>query len=55
MGHSEKVEKKYLGSFEVWCWKRTEKIIWTNLVKNEEILYRVKKKSTFQANKRQES
>jgi len=36
-----KVQKKYLESFEMWCW-RTEKIGWTDRVSNEKVLYRVK-------------
>ena len=34
-------DKKYLGSFEMWCWRRMEKIIWTDHVRNEEVLLRV--------------
>jgi hypothetical protein len=37
-----KVDQKYLESFEMWCWRRMEKISWTNHVKNEEVLHRVK-------------
>jgi hypothetical protein len=37
-----KVDQKYLESFEVWCWRRMEKISWTDRVRNEEILHRVK-------------
>jgi hypothetical protein len=33
-----KVDRKYLESFEVWCWRKTEKIIWTDRVRNEEVL-----------------
>ena len=33
--------KKYLESFEMWCWRRMEKISWTNHVRNEEVLLRV--------------
>jgi hypothetical protein len=33
---------KYLESFEMWCWRRMEKISWTDLVRNEEVLLRVK-------------
>jgi hypothetical protein len=29
------VDQKYLGSFEMWCWRR-EKISWTDHVGNEE-------------------
>jgi hypothetical protein len=36
------VYQKYLDSFEMWCWRRMEKISWTDHVRNEEILLRVK-------------
>ena len=36
-----KVERKYLESFDTWCWRRMEKIIWTDRVRNEEILQTV--------------
>jgi hypothetical protein len=36
------VDQKHLESFEMWCWRRMEKIIWTDQVRNEEILLRVK-------------
>jgi hypothetical protein len=29
-------------SFEMWCWRRMEKISWTDHVRNEEVLFRVK-------------
>ena len=35
------VDQKYLESFEMWCWRRTEKISWTDRVRNEEVLLRV--------------
>ena len=28
----------------MWCWRRTEKISWTDRVKSEEVLHRVKEK-----------
>jgi len=34
-------DKKYLESFEMWCWRRMEKLSWTNHVRNEEVLLRV--------------
>jgi len=34
-------DEKYLESFELWCWRRMEKISWTDHVKNEEVLFRV--------------
>jgi hypothetical protein len=30
------------GKFEIWCWRRMEKISWTDRVRNEEVLHRVK-------------
>jgi hypothetical protein len=29
------VEQKHLESFEMWCWRRMEKISWTDYVRNE--------------------
>jgi hypothetical protein len=37
-----KVDQKYLESFEMWCWRRMEKISWTGRVRNEDVLHRVK-------------
>ena len=34
-------DQKSLESFEMWCWKRMEKISWTDHVRNEEVLLRV--------------
>jgi len=34
--------QKYLESFEMWCWRRMEKISWTDHVRNEEVLLRLK-------------
>ena len=31
-------DQKYLESFEMWCWRRMEKISWTDRVRNEEVL-----------------
>jgi hypothetical protein len=35
------VDQKELESFEMWCWRRTEKISWTEHVRNGEVLFRV--------------
>ena len=35
------VDRKYLESFEMWCWRRMEKISWTDHVRNEEVLFTV--------------
>jgi len=34
----------HLAGFEMWCWRRMEKISWTDHVRNEEVLLRVKEK-----------
>jgi len=31
-------DQKYLESFEMWCWRRMEKISWTDHVRKEEVL-----------------
>jgi len=31
-------DQKYLESFEMLCWRRMEKINWTDHVRNEEVL-----------------
>jgi len=36
------VDQKHLESFEMWCWRRMKKISWTDHVRNEEVLLRVK-------------
>jgi hypothetical protein len=32
-----KVDQKYMESFEMWFWKRMEKIFWTDRVRDEVI------------------
>jgi hypothetical protein len=34
-------DQKHLESFEMWCWRKMEKISWTDHVRNEEVLLRV--------------
>jgi len=36
------VDQKNLESFEMWCWRRMEKISWTDHVRNEDVLLIVK-------------
>jgi hypothetical protein len=38
------VDQKQLESFEMWCWRRMEKISWTDHVRNKGVLLRVKEK-----------
>ena len=35
----QKVDKKYLGSFEMSCWRRMEKISWADRLSNEVLTY----------------
>jgi hypothetical protein len=37
-----RADQKHLESFEMWCWRRMEKVSWTDHVRNEEVLLRVK-------------
>jgi len=30
-----KLDKKYVGSYEMWCWRMMQKICWTYRVRNE--------------------
>ena len=41
------VDQKHLVSFEMWCWKRMEKISWADHVRNEEVLLRVKEQGNI--------
>jgi hypothetical protein len=41
------VDQKHLESFEMWCWRRIEKISRTDHVSNEEVLLRVKEHSNI--------
>ena len=36
-----RADQKYLESFEMWRWRRMEKISWTDHVRNEEVLLTV--------------
>jgi hypothetical protein len=41
------VDQKHLESFEMWCWRRMEKISWTDRVRYEEVLLRVKRQKNI--------
>ena len=41
-GTFRSVDQKHLESFEMRCWRRMEKISWTDHVRNEEVLLTVK-------------
>ena len=42
-----KLERKYLESFDMWCWRRMEKIKWSEKVTNEQVLDRKGEKRTL--------
>jgi len=37
-----RADQKYVRSFEIWCWRRIEKISWTDRVRNEDALHSIK-------------
>ena len=39
-----KLERKYLESFEMWWWRRMERIKWSEKVTNEQVLHRIGEK-----------
>jgi hypothetical protein len=41
----EEVDQKYLESVDMWFWRKIENISWTDHVRNEEELHRVKEES----------
>jgi len=41
------VDQKHLESFEMWCWRRMEKIRWIGHVRNEEVLLRFKEQKNI--------
>jgi hypothetical protein len=40
------VDQKHLESFEMWCWRSVE-VSWTDHVRNEEVMLRVKEQRTI--------
>jgi len=45
------MDQKYLEMFEMWYWRRMEKISWTDHVRNKEVLRKVEK---YPANNKKE-
>ena len=43
-----KVEHKHLKSYEMWCWRRMQGISWADLLRNGEILGRIKEERDFE-------
>jgi len=52
---TSEIGRKYLESFEIWCWRRMEKISLTDRVRNEEVLQRVKEDEYITYNKRRKA
>jgi hypothetical protein len=40
-------DQKHLKSFDVWCWRRMEKISSTDHMRNEKVLLRVKEQTNI--------
>ena len=47
-----KVDKSYIESIEMWCWKRMEKISFTDCVNDEELRIDMEERNIQQAMKR---
>jgi len=47
-----KADKSYIESIEMWCWKRMEKISFTDCVKDEELRIDKEERNIQQAMKR---
>ena len=41
------VDQKHPESFEMWCWRRMEKISWTDRVRNEEVSLESRSRGIF--------
>jgi hypothetical protein len=41
------VDQENLESFKMWCWRRKDKVSWTDRVRNEEVLVRVREQSNI--------
>jgi hypothetical protein len=41
------LDQKHVENFEMWCWRRTEKISRTYPVRNEEVLHGVKEERKY--------
>ena len=39
--HYDRMSKKQLGAFEMWVWRRMERVKWTDKIKNAVVLERV--------------
>jgi hypothetical protein len=51
----QKVDQKYLESFEMWCSRRTEKINWIDHVRNKVEFHTVKNRNTLYTIKRRKA
>ena len=41
------VDQKHVESFKIWCWRGMEEISWTDHVRNEDVLLRVKEQGNI--------
>jgi len=42
------VDQQYLGSAEMWCWRREDKISWPDCLRKDKVLRRVKDSNILQ-------
>jgi hypothetical protein len=52
---TSEIGRKELESFEIWCWRKMEKISLTDRVRNEETLQRIKENKCPKYNKRRKA
>ena len=43
LGHYNGIKQKQLEAFEMWLWRRMERVKWTDKMKNAVVLERVRK------------
>jgi hypothetical protein len=41
------VDQEYLENFKMWCWRKMEKISWTDHVRNEEVLLKSQREEEY--------
>jgi hypothetical protein len=54
LGYFEKEGQKYLGSFEIGCLRRMEKIVWADCVKNPRSITKSQEERNSSYNKKRE-
>ena len=50
-----KVDQQYLGSSEMWCWRRECKVSWPDCLRRDEVLHRVEDRNILQTVQRRKA